>query len=142
MDDPYVLVCRRDHPLAKKKVVAWRDLAGHPLIRIGRPNSGNRALLDGALIKANVRLDWFHEVNNLTTALGLVQAGLGASVLPRLATPSAPHTNTVTKPIRSPEVTRALGIIERRKGLLSPAAKYFRDMLLADWGGGASQSRP
>jgi DNA-binding transcriptional LysR family regulator len=142
MDDPYVLVCRHDHPLAKKRIVAWRDLAGHPLIRIGRPNSGNRALLDGALIKANVRLDWFHEVNNLTTALGLVQAGLGASVLPRLATPSSPHSNTVTKPIRSPEVTRAIGIIERRKGRLSPAAKYFRDMLLADWGGGAAQARP
>jgi len=145
MDDPYVLVCRRDHPLAKKKTVAWRDLAGHPLIRIGRPNSGNRALLDGALIKANVRLDWFHEVNNLTTALGLVQAGLGASVLPRLATPQSPqspHSNTITKPIRTPEVTRSIGIIERRKGRLSPAAKYFRDMLLADWGGGAGQSRP
>jgi DNA-binding transcriptional LysR family regulator len=142
LDDPYVLVCRRDHPLAKKKFIAWRDLAGHPLIRIGRPNSGNRALLDGALIKANVRLDWFHEVNNLTTALGLVQSGLGASVLPRLATPQSGQSNTVTKPIRTPEVTRAIGIIERRKGRLSPAAKYFRDMLLADWGGAASQPKP
>src|SRR5262249_27037967 len=137
-----VVVVRTDHALAKKKPVAWGDLAGHPLIRIGRPNSGNRALLDGALIKANVRLDWFHEVNNLTTALGLVQAGLGASVLPRLATPSSPQLDTVVKPIRSPEVTRAIGIIERRKGLLSPAAKYFRDMLLADWGGGAAEPRP
>src|SRR5262245_28215980 len=141
MDDPYVLVCRRDHPLAKKKVVAWRDLAGYPLIRIGRPNSGNRALLDVALIKANLQLDWFHEVNNLTTALGLVQAGLGASVLPRLATPQSMHSNTITKPIRAPEVTRSIGIIERRKGRLSPAAKYFRDMLLADWAGGAAQSK-
>jgi DNA-binding transcriptional LysR family regulator len=141
MDDPYVLVCRRDHPLAKRRNIAWRDLAGHPLIRIGRPNSGNRALLDGALIKANVRLDWFHEVNNLTTALGLVQAGLGASVLPRLATPHGPHPDIITKAIRLPEVTRAIGIVERRKGRLSPVAKHFRDMLIADWGGGVTQSR-
>jgi DNA-binding transcriptional LysR family regulator len=134
LDDPYVLVCRRDHPLARKKDLAWHDLTGHPLIRIGRPNSGNRALLDGALTKANVELDWFYEVNNLTTSLGLVEAGLAASVLPRLATPSSPHPVIVTVPIRRPiEVTRAIGIVERRNGRLSPAAKYFRDMLLADW---------
>jgi DNA-binding transcriptional LysR family regulator len=63
-------------------------------------------------------------------------------VLPRPATPQSGQSNTVTKPIRTPEVTRAIGIIERRKGRLSPAAKYFRDMLLADWGGAASQPKP
>jgi len=141
MDDPYVLVCRRDHPLAQKRNIAWRDLAGHPLIRIGRPNSGNRALLDSALTKANVRLDWFHEVNNLTTALGLVQAGLGASILPRLATPPRPHPEITAKAIRMPEVTRAIGIVERRKGRLSAPAKYFRDMLLADWGAGGGEPK-
>jgi DNA-binding transcriptional LysR family regulator len=134
MDDPYVLVCRHDHPLAKKKDLAWGDLTGHPLIRIGRPNSGNRALLDGALTKVNLQLDWFYEVNNLTTSLGLVEAGLGASVLPRLATPMVPHPALAVVPIRRPlEVMRSIGIVERRNGRLSPAAKFFRDMLLANW---------
>jgi DNA-binding transcriptional LysR family regulator len=133
MDDPYVLACHRNHVLAKKKNLTWHDLTGHALIRIGRDNSGNRALLDGALTKANVGLDWFYEVNNLTTSLGLVEAGLGASVLPRLATPQGHHPLIATKPIRSPEVTRTIGIVERRKGHLSPAAKCFRDILLADW---------
>lgn len=133
MNDPYVLACHRNHPLARKKDLTWRNLEGHPLIRIGRDNSGNRALLDGALTKANVRLDWFYEVNNLTTSLGLVEAGLGATVLPRLATPHGRHPVIVTKPIRSPEVTRAIGIIEPRDGHISPLAKLFRDVLLADW---------
>ena len=143
LDDPYVLACHRGHPLASKKRVSWRDLEGYPLIRIGRANNGNRALLDSALTKANVRLDWFYEVNNLTTALGLVDAGLGASVLPRLATPHNPHPVITIKPIRPPEVTRGIGIVERRKGRLSPAAIYFRDMLLADWSvTGAGQGKP
>jgi len=133
MDDPYVLVCHRNHPLATKRTVEWRELAGHPLIRIGRSNSGNRAVLDTALTKANVRLDWFYEVNNLTTSLGLVEAGLAASVLPRLATPHTTHPLVVTKPIHAPAVTRAIGIVERRNGRLSAAARHFRDMLLADW---------
>jgi DNA-binding transcriptional LysR family regulator len=133
MEDPYVLACHRNHPLARKKDLTWRNLEGHPLIRIGRDNSGNRAYLDAALTKANVRLDWFYEVNNLTTSLGLVEAGLGATVLPRLATPHGRHPVIVTKSIRSPEVTRTIGVIEPRDGHMSPAAKLFRDVLLADW---------
>jgi DNA-binding transcriptional LysR family regulator len=133
MEDPYVLACHRNHPLAKKQNLTWRSLEGHALIKIGRDNSGNRALLDGALTKANVRLDWFYEVNNLTTSLGLVEAGLGAAILPRLATPHERHPVIVTKPIRSPEVARAIGIIEPRKGRVSSVAKLFRDLLLADW---------
>jgi len=133
MEDPYVLACHRNHPLAKRQNLTWRNLEGHALIRIGRDNSGNRAFLDSALTKANVRLDWFYEVNNLTTSLGLVEAGLGATVLPRLATPLGRHPVIITKPIRSPEVTRAIGIVEPRRGRISPVAKLFRDLLLADW---------
>jgi DNA-binding transcriptional LysR family regulator len=132
LDDPYVLACRRDHVLAGKKNITWHDLADHPLIRIGRANSGNRALLDGALAKANIRLNWFYEVNNLTTSLSLVEAGLGASVVPRLATPQSLNSAIVIKPIRAPEITRAIGIVERRRGRLSPAATCFRDILLED----------
>lgn len=133
MDDPYVLACRRDHPLAKRRKLRWHDLVGHPLVRIGRENSGNRAYLDAALVKANVHLDWFYEVNNLTTSLGLVEEGLGATVLPRLAAPHGHHPVIVTKRLREPEVTRTIGIIERRKGHLSPTARRFRDVLLDDW---------
>lgn len=135
LDDPYVFVCRRDHALAQRRKISWHNLSGHRLIRIGRPNSGNRAFLDSALAKANVRLDWFYEVNNLTTALGLVEAGLGASILPRLATPHAPHPVVSVIPIHPLEISRVIGIIERRKGRLSPAARCFRDILLADWSG-------
>lgn len=132
MDDPYVLVCPRSHPLAKKKKVTWADLTEHVLIRIGRPDSGNRAVLDNALTKANVQLNWVYEVNNLTTSLGLVEAGLGVSVLPRLATAVKDHGGVVTKPISSPVVFRTLGIVERRKGHLSAAARILRDMLVKD----------
>lgn len=132
MDDPYVFVCHRSHPLADSRHLTWLDLEEHVLIRIGRPDSGNRAVLDNALTKENVQLNWVYEVNNLTTSLGLVEAGLGASILPRLAT-AARHTGViVTKPISSPEVFRTLGLVERRKGHLSAAARILRDMIVND----------
>jgi DNA-binding transcriptional LysR family regulator len=128
IDDPFVLACRRDHPLAKRRRLTWKDLEGHALIGVSR-NSGNRAILDNALAKSGVHLDFFFEVNHLTTSLGLVERGLGISVLPKLATPPGDHSTIVTKPIGNPEIRRTIGIIERRSGRMSPPARRFRDML-------------
>lgn len=95
--------------------------------------SGNRALLDGALAKHNLRLNWFYEVTHLNTSLGLVEAGLGISVLPRLATPQEEHPYLVTRPIIDPVVTRTIGIVRRRSAPLSPAAEKFIQVLLNVW---------
>jgi DNA-binding transcriptional LysR family regulator len=132
VDDPFVLACRHDHPLARRKRLSWKDLEGQALIGVSR-NSGNRQLLDAALSKTKVRLNFFYEVNHLTTSLGLVERGLGISVLPKLATPPGDHPIIVTKPIGDPEIKRTIGIIERRAGRLSPAAQRFRDMLAESW---------
>jgi DNA-binding transcriptional LysR family regulator len=131
MEDPYQLVCRRKDAISKLRNVKWRDLAGYPLIRIGRANSGNRALLDRALAKANLSLEWFYEVYNLDTALRLVEAGLGVSVLPRSAIVAARQPALVAKPLGYPSVSRTIGLVERRNGRLSPPAQYLREMLLA-----------
>jgi DNA-binding transcriptional LysR family regulator len=124
-----VLACRSDHPLVKRRRLTWKDLEGHLLIGVSR-TSGNRLILESALAKLDVRLNFFFEVNHLTTSLGLVERGLGMSVLPRLATPPHDHPVIVTKAIGDPEVTRTIGIVERRAVRLSPAAQRFRDMLV------------
>ena len=64
---------------------------------------------------------------------GLVERGLGISVLPKLATPPGEHPIIVTKPIHEPEIKRTIGIVERRAGRLSPAGQRFRDMLTEHW---------
>ncbi|MBN9084518.1 MAG: LysR family transcriptional regulator [Rhizobiales bacterium 62-17] len=131
-DDPFVLACRRDHPLAERDDLTWTDLQDMPLIGVSK-SSGNRVLLDTALSKSAIRLQWLCEVNHLSTSLGLVEAGLGASVLPRLATPQGDHPIIITKTIRDPVIRRTIGIVERRHVRLSPAAQRFRDMLAASW---------
>jgi DNA-binding transcriptional LysR family regulator len=132
LDDPFVLACRRDHPLARRKTLTWKDLEGHRLIGVSR-SSGNRMILDAALATAGVRLDFVYVVNHLNTSLGLVERGLGASVLPRLATPPGGHPLIVAVPIDKPTVHRAIGLVERRAGRLSPPAQRFRDMLKDMW---------
>ena len=136
MHDPFMLICRRDHPLAHKRRVRWSDLENHRIIGVSR-ESGNRIVLENALAQANVRVGWFYEVIHLSTAFGLTETGMGASVLPRLATPSK-HPTIVTKAIVEPTVTRTIGIVERRGGSLSPAAGRFRELLFRKWGNAAS----
>ena len=95
--------------------------------------SGNRIMLDAALVRAGVSLSWSYEVTHLSTSLGLVEAGLGISVLPKLATPQGDHPIIVTRPIRNPEVSRTIGVVRRRGGRLAPAAERFLEMLLGTW---------
>jgi DNA-binding transcriptional LysR family regulator len=131
-EDPFVLAARKDHPLAEKSQVGWRELKPYRLITVHR-SSGNRTLLDAALAKSNIKLRWFYEVTHLSTSLGLVEAGLGISVLPKMATPQDDHPFLVTRPIVSPEVSRTIGVVRRRGGSLSPAAERFMTMLLGMW---------
>ncbi|MDC7789627.1 LysR substrate-binding domain-containing protein [Rhodoplanes sp. TEM] len=131
LEDPFVLACRRDHPLASREAVDWADLEPYRLVTVGR-ESGNRVLLETALARAEVRMRCFYEVTHLSTSLGLVEAGLGVSVLPRLATPQGDHPIIVTRPI-TPRVTRTIGIVARRGKPLAPVAARFRDLLIETW---------
>lgn len=131
VEDPYVVVCPKRKELAAKRKLMWQDLPGETLIRVGRPSSGNRAFLDTALAAAKVQLDWFYEVNNIDTALRLVEEGVGVSVVPRMATQARRHPSFVTREIGPPTVFRTIGIVERRNGRLSPPARYLKEMLLA-----------
>ena len=74
--DPFLFVCRKDHPLARLEQVRWADIAPYRFITVGRL-SGNRIILDAALAGLQVRPRWFYEVQHLSTSLGLVEAGLG-----------------------------------------------------------------
>jgi DNA-binding transcriptional LysR family regulator len=130
--EPFVLACRRDHELASRKSVKWTELAGHQLIGVGRL-SGNRMLLDNALAGLPWRLKWFYEVQHLSTSLGLVEAGLGISVMPSLAMPAGEHPTLVSVPLIEPVVDRTLGLVTRRGSSLSPAAEKFVAILLEQW---------
>jgi DNA-binding transcriptional LysR family regulator len=137
VEDPFVLAVRKGHPLAEREDLTWADLAHQPLITVHR-SSANRILLDSMLAKSGVSLRWTFEVTHLSTSLGLVEAGLGISVLPRMATPQGDHPFLVSRPIRDPEVSRTIGVVRRRNASISPASTTFMNMLIGTWGDGPS----
>lgn len=129
--DTLDLACRKDHALARKVRVVWRDLTGFPLIALGRDNSV-RQLIDGCLAKAGIEVQPVYEVSFLSTAIGLVDAGLGIAVLPsHVQAIGRLYPNIRFVKLVSPIMRRELSLLTRRDRQLSPAAEGFRKFLLA-----------
>jgi DNA-binding transcriptional LysR family regulator len=128
LEDRFVLICRSDHPLAKRTRVTWKELEGHPLIFAGEV-SGNRPLLSAALDAQNLSLHAFYEVQRSSTAVGLVAEGVGAAVVPSLAVQKGAYPRIRVVALVSPIVSRTLVLVSRKTAHLSPAAQALFDMI-------------
>ena len=122
VSDRFVLACRRDHPLARSRSLAWKQLRSHPLIFVGQV-SGNRQLLDAALGEREVQLQIRYEVQRSSTALGLAMEGLGAAIVPAMAVQPGAYPEIRVIPLTAPVVSRRLVLLARRNASLSPAAE-------------------
>ncbi|HTP61942.1 MAG TPA: LysR family transcriptional regulator [Burkholderiales bacterium] len=130
LTDRFVLVCRDDHALAKKKKLSWKELQPHPLIFSGL-ESGNRQLLDAALAKGGVRLNSFYEVQRSSTAVALVAEGVGVAVVPGLAMQKGAYPTLRVIPLVAPVISRSLVLLSRKGAYLTPAAQALYDLIRA-----------
>lgn len=129
MVDTLVLACPAGHVLARRAAsVGWRELGGHRLIALDRDNSLGQLVQD-CLVAAKVEVQVVHEVSHLSTALGLVDAGLGIAVLPSYASPVMPGQRIAIRRLVGPSVRRETSILSRRGQTLSPAAQGFKEYL-------------
>ena len=127
MVDPYDLACPLGHALARRARVRWADLREQPLIVSGSGrHSGNRKVLDDALAGLAWAPTRLVEIEHLSTALGLVEAGLGITVVPRSALTPELCRQLAIRPLEAPVVSRTLGVLRRRGRTLPPAARQFR----------------
>ncbi|WP_201316508.1 LysR family transcriptional regulator [Dyella sp. EPa41] len=117
LHDPFVLVCRPDHPLAALDRVPWRKLQGQPLILLDY-SSGSRRLIDQVFARRGVEPTVLQQTGHTHTAFRMVEAGLGISVSPALSPPPA---TLVTRPL-TPQEHRDVVLLKRRQRSLSPLA--------------------
>ncbi len=127
--DRFHLVCRDDHPLARRKRITTADLAQWPLIHMSRASSVRQRLEQ--LLPALSRHAAF-EVDHLATATGLVQAGLGVSIMPAMTLFHFRRDGLVIRPIAGADLTRSLHIIHRAGRTLSSAAQALYAQILRD----------
>ena len=125
--DQFYLVCRKDHPLATEKVLTLKKLVPYPFVHMSRSSSVRQAL-DAALhpLQTNTLL----EVDQLATVTGMVEAGLGISVVPALTLFHFKRKSLVTRPLAIASLTRKIYIVRRQEGGLSVAAQALHDLIV------------
>ena len=125
--DPFYLVCRRDHKLAKKRIIQIPQLAGCELIHLARSTSV-RQHLDALLQPVGV-INTGLEVEHLATVAGLIESGLGVSLVPELTLFQFRHPNLVAIPLNAPTLVRPLLIVKAKERSLSIAAQGLLELI-------------
>lgn len=129
VQEAYVLACRRDHVLASRESVTWREFFEHDYIAVDK-TSGNRFLLDQALIHIKPARPSICDTRHVVTMLGLVEAGLGIAAAPAMAMPTTGHPILSSVPLTDPQVIRSVGLIKRRGRTLTPAALELERLIV------------
>jgi LysR family transcriptional regulator, carnitine catabolism transcriptional activator len=125
--DEFHLVCRRDHPLAKRRSVKPKDLAGYPFVHLAR-SSSVRQHLEAALHPLEMRT--VLQVAHLATVAGMVQAGLGISVVPGLTLFHFQSGDLAIRPLEAVGLKRRIHLVKRRDKSLSIAAAALYELIL------------
>jgi LysR family transcriptional regulator, carnitine catabolism transcriptional activator len=133
--DVLQLVCRRDHQLATRRRVAWRDLVPYPFVGLTRTSSVRR-LTDAALISSAVDIEARYEVEQIPSVAALVEAGLGVTALPSLTATMYKGATLTTRPLADPIMRRHIGVVTLADRTLSEPATALIGHLrqsFADW---------
>ena len=124
-NDSMSAIVPRRSPFAEKRSVPLRDLAATPLILMGR-DSSVRTVVDRALAGIGHFSPPDYEAGYISTALGMVEAGLGITILPSSVLRMSRSRELVSRPIRDPGIGREVGLIQMRGRSLSKAAEAFQ----------------
>ncbi|WP_426817740.1 LysR family transcriptional regulator [Winslowiella sp. 2C04] len=121
LDEPFLLLCRRDDTLASAPQISWSLLNGRTMV-LQDYASGSRWLIDEALREQQVQAEIVQEIGHPATLYPMVEAGIGISILPALALPLPEGRPLMVRRI-FPEINRTLMLIRRKNRSLSPAAE-------------------
>jgi DNA-binding transcriptional LysR family regulator len=126
---PFMAVFPPGHALEKRRTLRWSDLEGYPVIAL-QGQFTERLMGDvygGARIQG---LQPANEVAFMSTALSMVNEGLGITICMPYAAAQVRLYGLVMRPLTQPVVRRKFYVYTRTGHTLSPAAQSFLDFLL------------
>ena len=138
--DRMVAVLPHEHPLAKAKTMRLADLLDTPLVLMDRDSSVRR-IVDAACASIGRLATPAYEAAFMATAIGLVRAGLGATLLPSSASELLAAGDLLIRDLDAPRIERELGILKQRRRAYSPAAEALVSTLKASVTPPAARSR-
>jgi DNA-binding transcriptional LysR family regulator len=117
---PLVLACRADDPYVNRKAVGASDLAGRNLIGFPR-GWGLRTLAERVMDQSEVLLDFNLEINDTSTLLDLVEAGLGVALIAEALMTQRRALRAVR--LSGPRIDWTVSAVAVAPGPINPAAR-------------------
>ena len=116
------------HLLGRRDTVTFKELSSYPLILPGK-DSSVREIMERSLKGERLHFKVAYETNYMSTALGMVRAGLGIAILPEIVA-NLENTDEIRfVAISSPLLSRKIEILQRKDRSLSPAASEMVQIL-------------
>jgi len=127
-EDPYILAVHHEHPLARRRTVTLTDLKGEGWVSNDSfANPGHRIVLAACAAKGFTPR-FTVQAQDHHSALGFVAAGVGITVLPRLAARIIPD-GVVRVRITDPPVRQLVAMV-REGGVRNAVADRVLDLLV------------
>ncbi|VVE40674.1 LysR family transcriptional regulator [Pandoraea terrigena] len=127
--DHLVAVLPAGHALARRKRVSLTDLASVPLVLTAQGTSV-RAVVDSAFSSGGCTPEIACEPTYMMTAVAMVRAGLGVTILPASAREVRAEPELRVRPIDHDAFVRPIALIKKRGRTLPPVTQTFVAMLL------------
>lgn len=126
---PFMAVFPPGHALEKRKTLRWSDLERYPVISL--QGQFTERLMGDLYGSARIQgLQPTNEVAFMSTALSMVNEGLGITICMPYAAAQVRLYGLVMRPLTNPVVSRKFYLYTRNGHTLSPAAQSFLDFLL------------
>jgi len=118
------------HPVERRRAITLEYLTAFPFILMD-PRSSVRDMVDRAFESIGEVVIPAFEALYVSTALAMVQTGLGLTIQPSSAMELARLRGLKFRAIRHPGLTRQIGVIQNTRRSLSPSAQAFIQMMKA-----------
>lgn len=126
-DEELLLIVPSNHPLTGEKEITLDKLKNETFITF-KPGFGLRRITDDLFLKAGIYPKIAFEGEEVHTISGLVGAGLGIAIVPKMK--GSDRDEIATLHIKTPKFRRKIGMLRIRDKYLSPSAGLFLEFVV------------
>lgn len=123
-DEPIVLVVQSNHPLARKRRVTLDEMAAYPVMMLEQYDS-MKARIASEVARRGLTLKPASTAGNLMTLMGMLDAGMGILLLPRVMARHSLQAGHLMLEIEGIALRRTFSLVRRRDSKPNLAVRRF-----------------